>query len=61
MHSQTLWAAAALVLVVEGLLPLVAPQSWRSVFERLLQLSNGQVRFYGLCSVLIGLVLLWLA
>ncbi len=48
------------MLVLEGLLPLVSPVSWRRMFEQILQLGNGQIRFFGLCSVLGGLVVLWL-
>jgi uncharacterized protein len=59
VDSSTLWLAMALVLVIEGLLPFVAPQAWRGVFERVLQLSNGQIRFYGLASILCGLVWMW--
>jgi uncharacterized protein len=51
----------ALVLVIEGLLPFLSPQTWRGVFERILQMTNGQIRFYGLCSALGGLLLLWLS
>jgi uncharacterized protein len=60
MDSQTLWTALALVLIIEGLLPFAAPQVWRQVFERVLQMNNGQIRFYGLCSILAGLLSLWL-
>ena len=60
MGSETFWAALALALVLEGLLPLLAPGSWRSTFQKLLQLRDGQLRFFGLCSVLLGLALLWL-
>ena len=61
MESDTLWAALALVLVFEGLFPLLAPRAWRNTFHKLLELKDGQLRFFGLCSVGIGLVLLWLA
>ena len=60
MGSEIFWAALALALVLEGLLPLLAPGSWRSTFQKLLQLRDGQLRFFGLCSVLLGLALLWL-
>ncbi len=60
MDSGTLWQALALVLVIEGLLPLLAPRGWRRMFEQVLLLENGQIRFFGLCSVLAGLALLWL-
>lgn len=52
--------ACALMLVVEGLLPFFSPTSWRSVFERAVRLSDGQIRFFGLLSLLLGLALLLL-
>ncbi|HYE71535.1 MAG TPA: DUF2065 domain-containing protein [Ramlibacter sp.] len=61
MDSDLFWAALALVLVFEGLFPLIAPGAWRRTFHRLLSLRDGQLRFFGMCSVLLGLVLLWLA
>jgi uncharacterized protein len=60
LDGDTFWAALALVLVLEGLLPFVSPGGWRSTFQRLLELRDGQLRFFGLCSILIGLGLLWL-
>ena len=60
MDSNTLWAALALVLVFEGLFPFLSPGGWRRTFQRLLSLQDGQLRFFGLCSMLIGLLLLWL-
>jgi uncharacterized protein len=45
-------AACALVLVLEGLLPLVAPRLWRDTFRRITELSDGQLRFIGLASLL---------
>ena len=61
MDSDLFWAALALVLVFEGLFPLIAPTGWRRTFQRLLALRDGQLRFFGLCSVVLGLVLLWAA
>jgi uncharacterized protein YjeT (DUF2065 family) len=48
--------ALALMLVLEGLLPLLAPATWREMFRRLLELSDGQIRFIGLALVLSGAV-----
>ena len=48
----------ALVLVIEGLFPFLSPGGWRRMFAQILQLSDGQIRFFGLCSILAGLV--WL-
>jgi uncharacterized protein YjeT (DUF2065 family) len=57
---DSLWAALALVLVVEGLLPLVAPRLWRESFAKLVALNDGQLRFIGLASIIIGLACFWL-
>jgi uncharacterized protein YjeT (DUF2065 family) len=57
---DSLWAAFALVLVVEGLLPLIAPRLWRESFAKLVTLTDGQLRFIGLASMLIGLAGFWL-
>ena len=48
-------SALALVLVFEGLFPFVSPAGWRRTFQRLLELQDGQLRFFGLCSILVGL------
>lgn len=58
--SQTLWTALALVLVLEGLLPFVAPRMWRDSFKRLTELSDGQLRFVGMIAIGIGLIGLYL-
>ena len=58
--ADSLWAAFALVLVVEGLLPLVAPKVWRDSFQKLVLLTDGQLRFIGLISIVMGLVAYWL-
>ena len=55
-----LFAALALVLVIEGVLPFFNPGLWRSVFERVLRMTDGQIRFAGLSSMVVGVVLLWL-
>jgi uncharacterized protein YjeT (DUF2065 family) len=54
-----LWAAFALVLIIEGILPFVAPGFWRTTFMRLTQLSDGQLRFIGLVSIAAGLLALF--
>ncbi|HZW75850.1 MAG TPA: DUF2065 domain-containing protein [Caldimonas sp.] len=51
-------SAVALMLVVEGLLPFLSPPSWRRIFERALEMSDGQIRFLGLVSVVCGLAML---
>ncbi|ROZ62388.1 DUF2065 domain-containing protein [Ramlibacter sp. WS9] len=61
MSSEIFWSALALVLVIEGLFPFISPGGWRRTFQKLLALEDGQLRFFGLCSIVIGLVLLWAA
>jgi uncharacterized protein YjeT (DUF2065 family) len=61
VESNTFWLAMALVLVIEGLFPFLSPSGWRRMFAQILQLSDGQIRFFGLCSILAGVLwLLWL-
>ncbi len=57
---SNLMLAFALMLVIEGLLPFAAPRIWRETFRRALELSDGQLRFVGLSSIVIGLALLLL-
>jgi len=59
LDSTTFWLAMALVLVVEGFMPFVSPATWRKTFLQILQLSDGQLRFFGLASLLSGLALIW--
>lgn len=47
-----------MVLIFEGLLPLISPTKWRQMFTQLLQLQDGQIRFFGLATVLLGFFLL---
>ena len=54
--AETLWAAIALVLVVEGVMPLMAPRAWRETFRRLIEMSDGQIRFIGLAAVALGVI-----
>jgi uncharacterized protein YjeT (DUF2065 family) len=51
--------AIALVLVIEGLFPFASPDGWRKMFTQLLTLTDGQIRFFALFSILCGLMLIW--
>ena len=55
----SLLTALALVLIIEGVLPFLAPVLWRDTFLRLIQMTDGQVRFIGLTSMIAGLLLLF--
>jgi uncharacterized protein YjeT (DUF2065 family) len=50
--------ALALMLILEGVLPFLAPNLWRETFRKITQMSDGQIRFVGLSSMLVGLLLL---
>ena len=58
--SKMLLTAFALVLVIEGILPFLIPAIWREAFRRLTEMSDGQVRFIGLSSMVAGVLLLYL-
>ncbi|PIG08276.1 DUF2065 family protein [Comamonas sp. 26] len=53
---ESLGMAMAMVLVLEGLLPLLAPRQWRQMFTQLLQLKDGQLRFCGLLCIAAGAI-----
>ncbi|MBY0269143.1 MAG: DUF2065 domain-containing protein [Burkholderiales bacterium] len=57
--ADYLLTAVALMLVIEGLLPFLLPATWRETFRRLIEMSDGQLRFIGLGSMLAGLILLY--
>jgi len=57
--SNTLLAALGLMLVIEGIMPLLMPQAWRETFKRMIDLKDGQLRFMGLMSMLVGLFLIF--
>ncbi len=59
MTQQLLLTAIALMLVIEGILPFIAPGMWRDAFKRLTEMSDGQIRFFGLTSMIAGLLLLF--
>lgn len=56
-----LWAALALMLVFEGIMPFISPAKWRDGLQTLMQLPNQHLRWYGLFSMLAGVVLLYWA
>lgn len=50
--------ALGLMLVIEGLLPFAAPRHWRETFRRATELTDGQLRFIGMTSIILGLAVL---
>jgi hypothetical protein len=56
--KNSLVMAFGLMLVLEGVLPFLAPRTWRQTFQRMIALKDGQLRFVGLASMMGGLLLL---
>jgi uncharacterized protein YjeT (DUF2065 family) len=59
LDSDVFWTALAFMLVLEGLFPFLSPGGWRSTFLKLMELRDGQLRFFGLTSILLGVATLW--
>ena len=59
--GKTLLTAIALLLVIEGILPFLVPGLWRETFRRLIEMTDGQLRFIGLTAMLAGVLLLFIA
>ncbi len=59
--SDSLFTALALLLVLEGVLPFLVPGVWRDAFRKLTELTDGQLRFMGLTSMVVGMLMLFLA
>ncbi len=55
---ETFLMAIALMLILEGILPFLSPQTWRETFKKMTEVDDGQLRFIGLSSMIIGLILL---
>ncbi len=58
--GDAIWSAIALVFLIEGLLPLISPAGWRRMFMQLIHLRDGQIRFFALLSIAVGVLMLWL-
>jgi uncharacterized protein len=58
--GEVIFAGIALMFVFEGILPFVAPRLWRETFRKALELTDGQLRFMGMVSMLAGVVMLFI-
>jgi len=57
---ELLLAALALMLVVEGVLPFLSPQTLRNVMLHMVGTDDRTLRVSGLISMVVGVVLLYL-
>ena len=59
MNWEDLLAALALVLVIEGMLPFVNPQSLRRMLETVSRFDDRTLRITGLISMICGVLMLY--
>jgi uncharacterized protein YjeT (DUF2065 family) len=55
----SLLLALGLMLILEGLMPMVLPRLWKSLFEQMLKMEEGQIRFFGMLMVIAGMSVIW--
>ncbi len=60
MMAEDLLAALCLVLVIEGIMPFLAPSGWRNMMLTLAHTDDKNIRMLGLVSMLLGAGLLFL-
>ena len=53
--------ALALVMVIEGLMPFVAPDRWREMMVRLCTVDSHNLRLFGGAVIAAGLVIMQLS
>ncbi len=54
------WAALALVLVLEGMMPFLSPQGYRETVRKLAEIPDRQLRIFGFISMVLGVLFLYL-
>ena len=59
VNFSDLLAALGLLLVLEGIAPFLYPQGMKRAFARLLTLKDRELRFAGLGSMLVGVIILF--
>lgn len=55
-----LFAALALVMVIEGLLPFISPRNYRQTMAQVVKMNDRNLRVIGFISMLIGLGMLYM-
>lgn len=58
MMWENFLIAIALMLILEGMLPFLSPHTWREAFRKMIEINDSHIRFIGLTSMLIGVMLL---
>lgn len=60
MNWGDFWAALALVLVLEGLIPFLSPRGYKNMVQQMASMSEQMLRGTGLALIVFGLVFLYL-
>lgn len=60
MNWADFWAAMALVLVLEGLIPFISPQGYKNMVQQMATMSEQMLRNVGLVLIIAGLLFLYL-
>lgn len=60
MNWADLWAALALVLILEGLIPFVSPGGYRNMVRQMADMPEKVIRSIGLVLIVAGLIFLLL-
>lgn len=58
--GKSIWLAIGLVLVVEGLGPMLVPQKWREMVKEMSLLPDSTLRRVGGCLVVAGAVIAYM-
>ena len=58
MQWSDLWTALGLVLIIEGILPFISPESFKRYAASLQELPSASIRNFGLVMMVIGLLTL---
>ncbi len=60
MNWADLWAALALVLVLEGLIPFFSPRGYKNMVQQMATMPESTLRGLGLTLMIVGLLCLYL-
>ncbi|ANI30696.1 membrane protein [Yersinia entomophaga] len=58
--NSTIWLALGLVLVLEGLGPMLYPKAWRKMIQAMTQLPDSTLRRFGGALVVAGVVIYYM-
>ena len=60
MYWIEILTAVSLLLIIEGMLPFIRPSRYKQLVAQIVQLSDNQLRIFGLSAMIAGLLLLFI-